>query len=297
MDLLLQTTGQASSGRNSVSGKQGETATSSDFARLLARQSGGSMETHPDNELSSVNDPRDDHLEGPDRNSTVKERSGNEAPTGTDRSNGVQAEQKEQEAPLPSLPDATGSFADASLAWASMPGFPASIELMGILDFTNPAVSGTEVIPADVRARLAGDIASQFTNRNGMQTLTLQLEPDHLGKVEVRMLAKGDQLSVRLLAENREAETALRHNLKELTDAIQEKTGKYQQIDVRVELKAQDESGAKNTGQKTPNDDARQHAGDDSQGSSRDDPEPEKGGGNPVHHNSEAAPDQSAQGG
>ncbi len=287
MDLLLQTTGQAPGGRNSAPGKQLEVAASSDFSRLLANQPQGLTEGRRDNEVSPDND----------RKQTVKERPGDETARGTERLSGVPSDQKEQGSPATIFSDAEGYSTDPPLTGILISGFPAPVDPLGLLNFSGTNDSGMEFIPADARARLAGQIAANFTNRNGMQTLTLQLEPEHLGKVEVRLVARGNQLSIRLLAENREAETALRHNLKELTDGIQERTGKYQQVEVRVELKSQDESGQKNTDQKTPQDDSRQPAGQDSQGSWRGDPETEDTGNTPAGNDPETSPEQWAQGG
>ena len=209
----------------------------------------------------------------------------------------MESDKTEKGAPLATVPDAGGYFADPMSASVLISGIPAPVDPLGLLNLAGPNNSGMDVIPADARARLAGQISSNFTNRNGMQTLTLQLEPDHLGKVEVHLVARGDRLSIRLLADNREAETALRQNLRELTDAIQQKTGKYQQVEVRVELKSQDDPGQKNADQKTPQDDSRQHAGQDSQGGWRGDPEAEDGGNTPAANGPETSPDQRAQGG
>jgi flagellar hook-length control protein FliK len=99
----------------------------------------------------------------------------------------------------------------------------------------DPAFPGG--LPMELRSRLAAGIAAHYTNRNGLQTLTMKLNPEHLGQVDVQMQAKENHLSVRLQVSSRESETALRENIKELADAIQKQTGKFQTVDVRIDLK------------------------------------------------------------
>lgn len=130
-----------------------------------------------------------------------------------------------------------GMAAGALPSWG---GWANMIPMGASLGLANTAVAGiipTGGLPPQVVAGLAADIVSGYSEQNGVQTLTVNLEPDHLGPVEVRLLAKGDHLSVRLLAANPEAESALRENLKDLTDAIQVRTGRYQQMEVKVALR------------------------------------------------------------
>ncbi len=133
-------------------------------------------------------------------------------------------------------------------------GFGSLGVLTGLLQSTDPTGMGNGAIPdsglsdgfpTDFRARLAGDIAAGFSNRNGIQTLVLKLDSEHLGQVDVKLQAKADHLTVRLLAANRDSEAALRGNIKELSEAIQKRTGRFQQVEVRVELKGNEETGQK----------------------------------------------------
>lgn len=123
-------------------------------------------------------------------------------------------------------------------------GFASLIQLgqpMGMAGTTMAGLSPPVEMSTNMVAHLAADIANAYTEKNGVQTLTMNLEPDHLGRVEVRLQARGDQLSVRLVAASPEAESAMRENLKDLTEAIQTRTGRYQQVEVRVELKESQE--------------------------------------------------------
>jgi hypothetical protein len=91
-----------------------------------------------------------------------------------------------------------------------------------------------------LNSRVAGAVAARFSDRGGVQNLTLKLDPGHLGRVEVQLRARGDHLAVRITATSNESEAALRENIKDLSEAIQDKTGRFQQVDVKVDLRAQD---------------------------------------------------------
>jgi flagellar hook-length control protein FliK len=105
-------------------------------------------------------------------------------------------------------------------------------------------------LPVELKTRLAADIAAHFTNRGGRQTLTIKLDPEHLGKLDIQLQAKEGHLSVRLLAANPESETALKENLRELAESIQKQSGRFQQVEVRVELKPNGESADRSRDEK-----------------------------------------------
>ena len=150
---------------------------------------------------------------------------------------GVEATLTEPEPTVnPELLDAR-MLAGALSSWG---GLPAMVPMGHPLGLANTPVAGiapSAGMPPEGVAGLAAEIATGYSGKNGVQTLTVNLEPEHLGRVEVRLLAKGDHLSVRLMASNPEAESALRENIKDLTEAIQVRTGRYQQMEVRVELR------------------------------------------------------------
>jgi flagellar hook-length control protein FliK len=92
-------------------------------------------------------------------------------------------------------------------------------------------------LPLALKTRFASEIATHYTQRGGLQTLTVKLNPEHLGRLDIQLQARDSHLEVRFLAANREAEAALRENVKELTDTIQKQSGRFQQVEVRVEVK------------------------------------------------------------
>jgi len=185
-----------------------------------------------------------------------------------------------------------GSIATSFEAWSG---------LLNLVQISGPIVMGNGTIPdfsmsgglpVEFQSRLAEDIAANYSNRNGIQTITLKLEADHLGQVDVRLQAKGDHLSVRLLAANRESEAALRGNIKELSEAIQKRTGRFQHVEVRVDLK-----GSEDLGQESADEDPHHSPDRDPRGETQQDPESESRSENPNTTEMETEPGNRAQGG
>ncbi len=159
----------------------------------------------------------------------------------------------------PATHPGTGDLAGEAGPLSGLTGLLFTAETTGVGNGTNQGIAFPDGVPADFRARLAGDIAAGFSNRNGVQTLVLKLDSDHLGQVDVRLQAKGDHLSVRLLAADREAEAALRGNIKELSESIQKRTGRFQHVEVKVELKGGEDLG-RETREEDPDHSSGRHA-------------------------------------
>lgn len=281
MNLFLNTTGSAAGGvdlpaRESPMRDTPEgTTPESPFSRLLAGKVAGSRDTQGEIDRPSVRgQTRGDHA-SPDSETDV----GSTAkPTG----NGTSSQ--------PTGND--GTIVATFESWVGL------ANLFQIMEPTVP-VNGTIQdsflsggVPAGFQSRLAEDIAANFSDRNGVQTITLKLEADHLGQVDVRLQAKGDHLKVRLLADTMESEAALRGNIKELSEAIQKRVGRFQHVEVRVHLK-----GSENPGHEYGDDDSRHSPERDSRGDSRQDPEAESGQENPITMEMETEPENRVQGG
>lgn len=235
LDLGIIEEGFRNAGRGAAAPDRADGA--SGFSRLLARQLGSepgvgknedsAANQNNDRETSKIeernsrpDDQRDSaarnpRAENPGPNRAAKEESGNTAAT-------------QESKPLP-----------LGLASLNTQGWPiGSSGSVGLMTAGIASGTGLTEVPVTIQSRLAGEIAARFSDQNGVQNLSLKLNPDHLGKVEVTLLAKGDHLSVQITAGSREAETALRENLRDLTDAIQNKSGRFQQVDVKVDLKS-----------------------------------------------------------
>ena len=274
MSLLLTGVNPNDSAASSTQGEPGSTEGSAMFANLLARKL----------EIPSVDaSQRSSGSEGRKETRNIGTRDEPQARTMKDTSppgQGVPAEKPDAGEPSSQTLAESGP-PGLSGTWTAWGMAATSLDLAGLIPNSLPDQTGMEVIPVEVRARLAADIAAGFTERGGVQTLSLKLEPGHLGKVEVRLQATGEHLSVRITAASKEAEAALRENIRDLGDAIQEKTGRFQTVDVRVNLKADGDSGRRGSADETSGQSGEKSSGEDTErtGQDHENRDPEDGPG------------------
>ena len=100
--------------------------------------------------------------------------------------------------------------------------------------------SSTNHGAAAIREQVVQQIATSSVSSHGTQKMTLLLNPEHLGQVEIQIQGTNDKLSVVITASGAEAEQTLREGLKELADGIVERSGRWQQVDIKVEQKETD---------------------------------------------------------
>jgi len=88
-------------------------------------------------------------------------------------------------------------------------------------------------------ARTAAPVFRQVVENIDMQStgsrVKIQLNPEHLGRVEVSLVARNNVLEVRIVADNPQAAQSLQGNLHELTEGLKAKAVHYQHLDVQVE--------------------------------------------------------------
>ncbi len=306
MNLLLNTTGGEPGGdlrpRSAVTSEpdflagriplSAEKEGGSQFSRLLA----GKLAESPEGQSGTERTPaRVDQREGRIDSNQKADDSATARPDikgNPDQASGDgTSEQVSENGPF-TWSDGDAAWAGAVEPWGGLAGLVQIIQPTGLGSGAIPDISGFGGISVEIRSRLATDIAANFSDRNGLQTLTFKMEPDHLGRVDVRLEARANHLSVRLLAANQESADALRENLKELTEAIQKRTGRFHQVEVRVELKGSEDLDQESTGE-----DARHSPDRDPQGETREDRG--TGAGREGHNTTEVEtePDDRAQGG
>lgn len=97
------------------------------------------------------------------------------------------------------------------------------------------SISGSDEVRS-VPRQVSRFLLGQPLGGRGEQNLTLQLDPEHLGRVEVRMVSTGDRLDVVIQAESPAAAQVLRENVQDLIRALSGRIdGRWQQVDVRVQ--------------------------------------------------------------
>lgn len=122
---------------------------------------------------------------------------------------------------------------------AATTGNSLGVRLAG--DLSDPATvaqlraQGNGASAASIRSQVAEQVARGLQAGKGEEKLTIRLNPEELGQVDVDLRAVNDRLTVTLRAGTPEAEQALRSGARELTDSIIERSGRFQHVEVRVE--------------------------------------------------------------
>jgi flagellar hook-length control protein FliK len=92
-----------------------------------------------------------------------------------------------------------------------------------------------------IRSQVIRQLAGGLEGTRGNEKVTLQLNPEKLGQVEIHFQARGNDLNIVITASGTEAEQALREGARELSEAIADKSGRWQQVDIRVENRSHDQ--------------------------------------------------------
>lgn len=150
--------------------------------------------------------------------------------------------------------------AEATAASGAVPSSAGSPNGSALLKGLATAAAGTHAQSAEpgegafgpsIRAQVLAEIAGQSVGAAGHEKMTLQLEPAHLGKVQVQLQASGGRLEIVVQAQSAEAEKALADGAQELIEAIVGRgEGRWQQVEVRIEKNAERE-------QRSPRDDTQ----------------------------------------
>jgi len=140
---------------------------------------------------------------------------------------------------------ATSAQATPVLAMDATPS--SSLGTTHVTATMEPEMVHTPVDPEKIQAQVMQQIAARDLPQSGTQKMTLQLNPGHLGKVEVQIIAQGDRLEVTFTATTTEAMQALRMGADDLTKTLVAQAGtqlgtRWQQVDVKVaEVEASDQ--------------------------------------------------------
>jgi flagellar hook-length control protein FliK len=101
------------------------------------------------------------------------------------------------------------------------------------------ATSGDGAASKDIQAQVLDQVLTHGlghrTGGDGPETLTLRLDPPHLGKVGVQIQRDGDRLIITFRAEAAEAEAALREGAKGLAEGILGQRPHWSNVEIRWE--------------------------------------------------------------
>lgn len=125
--------------------------------------------------------------------------------------------------------------ADAAVTTGNGVGVRLAGDLSDPATVANLRAQGSGASAASIRSQVAEQISRGLQAGKGEETLTIRLNPEELGQVDVDLRAVNDRLTITLRAGTPEAEQALRSGARELTDSIIERSGRFQHVEVRVE--------------------------------------------------------------
>lgn len=157
------------------------------------------------------------------------------------------ADERRRPAGPANSPDA-GRETAAAVPSTTPPGIVGTPPLLAGLSTVGAAgllVAGTSpgqgTIPPDLTQQIMTQLqifAADIADGSGPTTFTLKLNPDHLGFLQVDFTPRGNQLKVAMTTASPEAEAILKEDLNRLTDALLNRVGRFQQVEVKVDLKA-----------------------------------------------------------
>jgi len=125
-------------------------------------------------------------------------------------------------------------------------------------------------LPADkavshqVRQQVVNHLAGRLGKVTGHESVTIKLNPESLGQVELSFESREDRLSVVIAATTPEADAALRENLKDLTERIVERSARFSHVEIRVEIREGNQ--ARQDGKPDQKQDGRQERRSDQNG-------------------------------
>lgn len=95
--------------------------------------------------------------------------------------------------------------------------------------------------PAATTRRIHGQVVTHLNRHLGQvvghEKVTIKLNPESLGQIELNFEGREDRLSVVITATTSEANAALHENLKDLTERIVDRSSRFSHVEVRVELR------------------------------------------------------------
>ena len=206
---------------------EGQNQEAAEQPKPVQEQAPSAAEISPESDLSA-SDAESEEKVGPNSRSTSEQAS---PAIATEAANASQNHDKGQDAG-----DAQKQAANPALG-VSTANQTASRPVVNT-QFAQGATSSE--MQAQVRGQVLDHLTQHLDGSRQLEKLTIHLNPEKLGKVELQFQARGNHLEVIVTAGGREAEQALREGSRELSEAIADKSARFQQVDIRVESRGQE---------------------------------------------------------
>jgi len=128
------------------------------------------------------------------------------------------------------------TLADLNLDSGSLDSFLSRDSLATML---KTAVARNTPLHQHIRAQVSRQVVDHLRSEMAGQRLTLRLNPEELGQVEINFHALDDKLTISMNAEGKQAQAALKDGARDLADNIGEKSSRFSMVEVRVETRGQ----------------------------------------------------------
>jgi len=93
----------------------------------------------------------------------------------------------------------------------------------------------------NIRGQVLSRVVEHLQEEIGKEKLTIRLNPEKLGQVEVFFSAQGDKLDITMSSSGKDAEQAIQEGTRELAEKIADNSARYNLVDIKVESKGQDQ--------------------------------------------------------
>jgi len=113
-----------------------------------------------------------------------------------------------------------------------------------------------------IRAQVVGQLTGRLGGLGGKGSLKLTLTPPELGRVEIRFTRTGDKLQLHFRVESASAARALQNGAGHLQELLLSRNGHWQQIDVTVERKENEDNEQARQRENDPDDTADRESDD-----------------------------------
>jgi len=100
-----------------------------------------------------------------------------------------------------------------------------------------------------IRGQVLNRVVEHLQEEIGKEKLTIRLNPEKLGQVEVLFQTQGDQLNITINSAGREAEMAIKEGARELSENIADRSQRWNLVEIRVENRNQEQQSKQDSRQ------------------------------------------------
>ncbi len=111
----------------------------------------------------------------------------------------------------------------------------------GLSKILSSLAEKTSPVKQKIQSQVLSRVVEHLQEEMGKEKLTIRLNPEKLGQIEVMFQAQGDQLNITMTSNTKEAEHAIQEGTKELSDSIADRSQRWNFVEIRVENRSSDQ--------------------------------------------------------